>query len=120
MFLIKYLIFERNAKTFFLSSVVTVSAMTLRVYPRHDDVTACDAAGKVKMADVSGTELSEEKEAETELRKRQKRPWEDFHKPGKVGLTADLPETLGFYDIRVARREQRELSAGNRRLLVAK
>ncbi|XP_045886788.1 transmembrane anterior posterior transformation protein 1 homolog [Micropterus dolomieu] len=60
------------------------------------------------MADLSGTELSEEKETETELKKRQKRPWEDLHKSGKIGLTPELPETLGFYDISAVRREQRE------------
>ncbi|KAM9357028.1 transmembrane anterior posterior transformation protein 1 homolog [Symphorus nematophorus] len=63
------------------------------------------------MADVSGTELSEEKEAEIELKKRQKRPWDDLHKSGKLGITAELPETLGFYDISAVRREQRETSA---------
>lgn len=67
------------------------------------------------MAELSGAELSEEKEAEIELNKRQKRPWQDLHKSGKVGLSADLPETLGFYDISVVRRDQREHSAGNRR-----
>ncbi|KAF3838765.1 hypothetical protein F7725_010533 [Dissostichus mawsoni] len=61
------------------------------------------------MADVSGSELSEEKEAEIELKKRQKRPWDELHKSGKIGITPDLPETLGFYDISaVRRREQRE------------
>lgn len=84
-------------------------------YLRRDDVAPVDAAGKVKMADLSGTELSEEKEAEIELKKRQKRPWEDLHMSGKIGLSAELPETLGFYDISVVRREQREHSAGNRR-----
>ncbi|XP_068449007.1 transmembrane anterior posterior transformation protein 1 homolog isoform X2 [Clinocottus analis] len=59
------------------------------------------------MADLSGTELSEEKEAEIELKKRQKRPWDDLHKSGKIGLTPELPETLGFYDISAVRREQR-------------
>ncbi|GAA6222031.1 transmembrane anterior posterior transformation protein 1 homolog isoform X1 [Lates japonicus] len=63
------------------------------------------------MADLSGTELSEEKEAEIDLKKRQKRPWEDLHKSGKIGITPELPETLGFYDISAVRREQRELSA---------
>ncbi|XP_042275174.1 transmembrane anterior posterior transformation protein 1 homolog [Thunnus thynnus] len=63
------------------------------------------------MADLSGTELSEEKEAEIELKKRQKRPWEDLHKSGKISITPALPETLGFYDISAVRREQRELSA---------
>lgn len=66
------------------------------------------------MADSSGTELSEEKEAETELKKRQKRPWDDLHKSAKIGLTAELPETLGFYDISAVRREQRDHSAGKR------
>ncbi|KAF7663139.1 hypothetical protein LDENG_00217540 [Lucifuga dentata] len=68
-------------------------------------------ASKVKMADLSGTELSEEKEAEIELKKRQKRPWEDFHKSGKISLAPDLPETLGYYDISAVRREKREHSA---------
>ncbi|XP_047441489.1 transmembrane anterior posterior transformation protein 1 homolog isoform X3 [Mugil cephalus] len=63
------------------------------------------------MADFSGSELSEEKEAEIELKKRQKRPWEDLHKSGKISITPELPETLGFYDISAVRREQRELSA---------
>ena len=71
-------------------------------------------AVEVKMADVSGTELSEEKETEIELKKRQKRPWDDLHKSGKLGITAELPETLGFYDISAVRREQRETSAGKR------
>lgn len=66
------------------------------------------------MADLSGTELSEEKEAEIELNKRQKRPWDDLHKSGKIGLSPELPETLGFYDISAVRREQRELSTGKR------
>ncbi|XP_070769509.1 transmembrane anterior posterior transformation protein 1 homolog [Enoplosus armatus] len=60
------------------------------------------------MADLSGTELSEEKETEIEPKKRQKRPWEDLHKSGKIGITPELPETLGFYDISAVRREQRE------------
>uniref|UniRef100_A0A3B4ESG0 Transmembrane anterior posterior transformation protein 1 homolog n=1 Tax=Pundamilia nyererei TaxID=303518 RepID=A0A3B4ESG0_9CICH len=51
------------------------------------------------MADQLGTELSEEKEAEIELKKRQKRTWEGLHKSGKIGITPELPETLGFYDI---------------------
>lgn len=82
----------------------------------RDDVAQGDTAGKVKMADQSGTELSEEKEAEIELKKRQKRPWEGLHKSGKIGITPELPETLGFYDISAVRREQRELSAGNCRV----
>ncbi|XP_041652857.1 transmembrane anterior posterior transformation protein 1 homolog isoform X2 [Cheilinus undulatus] len=61
------------------------------------------------MADLSGTEqLSDEKEADIELKKRQKRPWEDLHRSGKIGITPELPETLGFYDISAVRREQRE------------
>ncbi|KAM9850190.1 transmembrane anterior posterior transformation protein 1 homolog [Aulostomus maculatus] len=63
------------------------------------------------MADLSGTELSEEKEADIELKKRQKRPWDDLHKSGKMGVPPPLPETLGFYDISAVRREQRDLSA---------
>ncbi|XP_044061996.1 transmembrane anterior posterior transformation protein 1 homolog isoform X2 [Siniperca chuatsi] len=76
--------------------------MTLHGATRHLQ------AAKVKMADLSGTELSEEKETEIELKKRQKRPWEDLHKSGKIGITPELPETLGFYDISAVRREQRE------------
>ncbi|XP_017272887.2 transmembrane anterior posterior transformation protein 1 homolog isoform X2 [Kryptolebias marmoratus] len=76
-----------------------------------DDHVAQSALTTLKMADVSGTELSEEKEAEIELKKRQKRPWEDLRRSGKIGITPELPETLGFYDIRAARREQRELPA---------
>lgn len=91
--------------------------MTLFIfYLQCDDVSWGDAAAKVKMADLSGTELSEEKEAEIDLKKRQRRPWEDLHKSGKIGITPELPETLGFYDISAVRREQRELSAGNRRV----
>uniref|UniRef100_A0A8C9XH18 Transmembrane anterior posterior transformation 1 n=1 Tax=Sander lucioperca TaxID=283035 RepID=A0A8C9XH18_SANLU len=60
------------------------------------------------MADLSGTDLSEEKDAEIELKKRQKRPWDDLHKSGKIGISPELPETLGFYDISSVRREQRE------------
>ncbi|XP_054886380.1 transmembrane anterior posterior transformation protein 1 homolog isoform X2 [Poeciliopsis prolifica] len=63
------------------------------------------------MADVSGTELSKEKENETELKKRQKRPWEEFHRSGKIGITPELPETLGFFDISAVKREQQEISA---------
>lgn len=84
--------------------------------PHRDDVAQGDTAGKVKMADQSGTELSEEKEAEIELKKRQKRTWEGLHKSGKIGITPELPETLGFYDISAVRREQRKLSAGNCRV----
>ncbi|XP_013887764.1 transmembrane anterior posterior transformation protein 1 homolog [Austrofundulus limnaeus] len=65
----------------------------------------------VKMADTSGTELSEEKESENALKKRQRRPWGDLRRSGKVGITSELPETLGFYDISAARREQREQPA---------
>lgn len=85
-----------------------------------DDVAQSDAtavtavtAAKVKMADLSGTQLSEEKRAETEPKKRQKRPWTDLHMSGKIGITTELPETLGFYDINAVRRKQREHSAGN-------
>ncbi|XP_062249893.1 transmembrane anterior posterior transformation protein 1 homolog [Platichthys flesus] len=63
------------------------------------------------MADVSGSEVSEEKEAEMEARRRPRRPWEDAHRSGKVGLTPGLPETLGVYDISAVRREQRDMSA---------
>ncbi|KAM4732305.1 transmembrane anterior posterior transformation protein 1 homolog [Anableps anableps] len=60
------------------------------------------------MADASGTELSEEKENEIDLKKR---PWGDFHRSGKIGITPELPETLGFFDISAVKREQQELSA---------
>ncbi|MED6270156.1 Transmembrane anterior posterior transformation protein 1 [Characodon lateralis] len=63
------------------------------------------------MAGVSGTELSQEKETEIELKKRQKRPWDDFHMSGKIGITPEMPETLGFFDISAVKREQQELSA---------
>lgn len=80
------------------------------VAPR--DVTVVTAA-KAKMADLSGTQLLE-KRAETELKKRQKRSWSDLHMSGKIGITTELPETLGFYDINAVRREQQEQqSAGN-------
>ncbi|KAK2904450.1 transmembrane anterior posterior transformation protein 1 homolog isoform X2 [Channa argus] len=60
------------------------------------------------MASLSGTELSDEKEAEIELKKRQRRPWDNLHKSSTTGLTPELPETLGFYDISAVRREQRD------------
>ncbi|XP_074529385.1 transmembrane anterior posterior transformation protein 1 homolog isoform X2 [Halichoeres trimaculatus] len=64
------------------------------------------------MAELSGTEqLSDEKETDIELNKRQKRPWQDLHRSGKIGITPELPETLGFYDISAVRREQREQPA---------
>ncbi|KAM3612599.1 uncharacterized protein V6R79_010813 [Siganus canaliculatus] len=63
------------------------------------------------MADISGAELSEEKEAEIGLLKRQKRPWDDLHKSGKISITPELPETLGFYDISAVRKEQQEQPA---------
>ncbi|KAM7000560.1 transmembrane anterior posterior transformation protein 1 homolog isoform 1-T1 [Tautogolabrus adspersus] len=64
------------------------------------------------MADISGTEqLSDEKETDSELKKRQKRPWEELHRSGKIRITPELPETLGFYDIGAVRREQREQPA---------
>uniref|UniRef100_A0A3P8UX56 Transmembrane anterior posterior transformation 1 n=1 Tax=Cynoglossus semilaevis TaxID=244447 RepID=A0A3P8UX56_CYNSE len=53
------------------------------------------------MAESLGSELSDEKEAEIELKKRQKRPWDDLHKSSKLGLSPPLPETLGVYDISV-------------------
>lgn len=65
------------------------------------------------MAESLGSELSDEKEAEIELKKRQKRPWDDLHKSSKLGLSPPLPETLGVYDISVVRRRtQRELISG--------
>ncbi|XP_034037944.1 transmembrane anterior posterior transformation protein 1 homolog isoform X2 [Thalassophryne amazonica] len=64
------------------------------------------------MADLlSRSELSEEKEAEIEFKKRQKRPWEDLNRSSKLGINSGLPETLGFYDISAARREKAEHSA---------
>lgn len=81
-----------------------------------DDVAPRDAtvvtAAKAKMAELSGTQLLE-KRAETELKKRQKRTWSDLHMSGKIGITTELPETLGFYDINAVRREQQEHPAGN-------
>lgn len=68
------------------------------------------------MADFSGTELSEEKEADNYLKKRLSQQWEDLHKSGDIGLTAGLPETLGFYDLSAFRREQREHSPGKPRV----
>lgn len=68
------------------------------------------------MADLSGNELSEEKEADIELKKRQKRPWDDFHKSGKIGVSPQLPETLGFYDMSAVRRQQDDTSTGKRRV----
>lgn len=91
-----------------------VTSLFSGIYPRGDDVAQGDGATETKMADVSGTELSDSKGAEIELKKRQKRPWEDLHKSAKIVLTPELPETLGFYDIGAVRRQQRELPAGNR------
>lgn len=82
-----------------------------------DDVAESDAvavtAVEVKMADLSGTQLSEQKGTETEPKIRQRRPWGDMHTANKVGLTTELPETLGFYDISAVRRTQREHPTGN-------
>lgn len=87
------------------------------VFLHGDDVTLSDAVAapetKVKMADVSGTLLSEETGAEPELRPRQARAWGDLHMSGKIGISTELPETLGFYDLSAVRRKQREPSAGN-------
>lgn len=66
------------------------------------------------MAAVSGSQLSEEKRAASEPSPRQRRPWDDLRTSGKIGLTAVLPETLGFYDIDAVRRERQEQAAGNR------
>lgn len=86
-------------------------------HPHGDDVAESDAVAvtvvEVKMADLSGTQLSEQKGTETEPRIRQRRPWGDMHMTNKVGLTAELPETLGFYDISAVRRERREHPTGN-------
>uniref|UniRef100_A0A3Q3VUI1 Uncharacterized protein n=1 Tax=Mola mola TaxID=94237 RepID=A0A3Q3VUI1_MOLML len=85
------------------------------VFLHGDDVTLSDAEAapetKVKMADVSGTLLSEETGAEPELRPRQARAWGDLHMSGKIGISTELPETLGFYDLSAVRRKQREPSA---------
>ncbi|XP_077465153.1 transmembrane anterior posterior transformation protein 1 homolog isoform X2 [Stigmatopora argus] len=55
------------------------------------------------MADASGTELSEEKEKEGDIErknKQQTRAWQDATKSAeKVIISPQLPETLGFYDI---------------------
>lgn len=72
------------------------------------------AAATAKMAELSGNQLPEKKRAEPEPSARHRRPWADLHMPGKVGLAARLPETLGFYDIDAVRRQHREQSAGNR------
>ncbi|CAB1325609.1 unnamed protein product, partial [Coregonus sp. 'balchen'] len=60
------------------------------------------------MADLLGTGLSDEKETENKDKKKEKRPWDDIPRSGKIGQTPDLAETLGFYDINAVRREQRE------------
>ncbi|XP_077589479.1 transmembrane anterior posterior transformation protein 1 homolog isoform X2 [Stigmatopora nigra] len=55
------------------------------------------------MADASGTELSEEKEKEGDIERKNKhqtRAWQDKTKSAeKVIISPQLPETLGFYDI---------------------
>lgn len=80
------------------------------------DVTRSDAAAvtaaKVKMADMSGTQLSDDRGGEAEPEKRQERPWGDLPMSGKVGITTELPETLGFYDLSAVKRRQREHLAG--------
>ncbi|XP_068182291.1 transmembrane anterior posterior transformation protein 1 homolog [Antennarius striatus] len=63
------------------------------------------------MADVSGTQLSEGKETEIAPNKRHKRCWDDFKKSGNIDITPELPETLGFYDFSVVKKEQREQPA---------
>ncbi|XP_068596421.1 transmembrane anterior posterior transformation protein 1 homolog [Brachionichthys hirsutus] len=63
------------------------------------------------MADVSGAKPSEEKEPDITQNKRQKRPWDGFNKSGNIRITAELPETLGFYDLSAVKREQREQPA---------
>lgn len=73
------------------------------------------AAAAAKMAEISGSQLPlpEKDREEPEPSARQRRPWGDLHMPGKkLGLTATLPETLGFYDIDAVRREREEQSAG--------
>lgn len=72
------------------------------------------AAATAKMAELSGSQLPEKKREESEPSARQRRPWGDIHMSGKIGLTAALPETLGFYDIDAVRREHQEQSAGKR------
>ncbi|XP_056131021.1 transmembrane anterior posterior transformation protein 1 homolog [Lampris incognitus] len=62
------------------------------------------------MADLSVDGLSEEKEAEMELKRRQRRPWGDVPRSGTAGPTSELPETLGFIDVNAVRREQRDHS----------
>ncbi|XP_057706415.1 transmembrane anterior posterior transformation protein 1 homolog isoform X2 [Corythoichthys intestinalis] len=66
------------------------------------------------MADASGTEQSDEKEKEGDIERknRQQRAWQDATKSGKVIISSQLPETLGFYDISAdIRREQVDHSA---------
>nr|XP_057920637.1 transmembrane anterior posterior transformation protein 1 homolog isoform X2 [Doryrhamphus excisus] len=63
------------------------------------------------MADASGTELSDEKEADGERKNKLNPPWDGANKSGKVVISSPLPETLGFYDISAVRRERRDHSA---------
>ncbi|XP_062332109.1 transmembrane anterior posterior transformation protein 1 homolog isoform X2 [Osmerus eperlanus] len=62
------------------------------------------------MADSLGTGLSDKKESEIKVKKKENLLWDDARRSGKIGITPD-PETLGFYDINAVRREQqRDLS----------
>ncbi|XP_061747632.1 transmembrane anterior posterior transformation protein 1 homolog isoform X2 [Nerophis ophidion] len=63
------------------------------------------------MADTSGTELSDEKDADSERQNKLGLPWDGANQTGKVVISSALPETLGFYDISAARRERSEHSA---------
>ena len=74
-------------------------------------LTSLPQQGKVKMADSLGTGLSDKKESEIKAKKKENLLWDDARRSGKIGITPDLPETLGFYDINAVRREQqRDLS----------
>ncbi|XP_049599817.1 transmembrane anterior posterior transformation protein 1 homolog isoform X1 [Syngnathus scovelli] len=67
------------------------------------------------MADTTGTELSDEKEKESDSdrkNKQQTHVWQDANKSGKGIISSPLPETLGIYDISAdIRRERRDHSA---------
>uniref|UniRef100_A0A8C6UT54 Transmembrane anterior posterior transformation 1a n=1 Tax=Neogobius melanostomus TaxID=47308 RepID=A0A8C6UT54_9GOBI len=61
------------------------------------------------MADMTGSEPSEEKDADSaDLRRRHTQPWDDSHKSGEMDLTAGHPETLGFYDVSDDRGQQQQ------------
>lgn len=66
------------------------------------------------MADTSETQLlSGEKGAKIESEKRQRRNWSYLQMSGKFGLTTELPETLGFYDLSAVKKRQKDYATGN-------